>query len=149
MSGTVDALKDINIDIKDREFVVILGKSGSGKSSLLNILGSLDYYDDGELIIFDKSTKTFNQKNWNAYRNSFVGFIFQDFYLVETLTVRKNVALALELQGFSKEKIKDRKSTRLNSSHVRISYAVFCLKKKNKHHVVNACYRYSFLYIMT
>lgn len=79
--------------------VFLLGKSGSGKSTLLNIIGGLDGYDQGDVKIFGKSTKDFNEKAFDDYRNTYIGFIFQEYHLIETYSVYKNIALALELQG--------------------------------------------------
>jgi len=98
-------LKDINLEIGNKGFIVILGKSGSGKSTLLNILGGLDTYDSGELIIKDQFTKQFKHYEWDSYRNTYVGIVFQEFYIIENYTVGKNIALALELQGYPKAKI--------------------------------------------
>ncbi len=99
-SGTekYHALKDINLTFPDKGLVFIVGKSGSGKSTLLNIIGGIDSYDSGELTIDNLNTKDFRKKDFNAYRNSYVGFIFQEFNVVKNLTVYENIALALELQ---------------------------------------------------
>lgn len=102
---THQALKSINLEIGSKGFVILLGKSGSGKSTLLNILGGLDKFDKGEIIIKDKSTKDFNSNEWDSYRNTYVGFVFQEFYIIDEFTVGKNIALSLELQGYSKDKI--------------------------------------------
>jgi len=104
----VHALKDIDLEIGSKGFIVLLGKSGSGKSTLLNILGGLDSFDDGEIVISDHSTMNFKPKEWDAYRNTYVGFVFQEFYLIEEFTVGKNIALALELQAYPKEQITSR-----------------------------------------
>ena len=85
------ALKGINIDFRKNEFVAILGPSGSGKTTLLNVIGGLDRYDSGDLIINNKSTKKFKDKNWDAYRNNCVGFIFQSYNLIGHISVLKNV----------------------------------------------------------
>jgi ABC-type lipoprotein export system ATPase subunit/ABC-type antimicrobial peptide transport system permease subunit len=92
------ALKDISIKFPEKGLVFILGKSGSGKSTLLNILGGLDKYDSGDLIINEKSTKNFSNKDYDAYRNTHIGFIFQDFNLLENYSIEKNIKLSLELQ---------------------------------------------------
>ena len=94
-----EALKNISIKLPKKGLVFILGKSGSGKSTLLNVLGGLDKYDSGDLIINGKSTKNFNNKDFDAYRNTYIGFIFQDFNLLENYSVEKNVSLSLELQN--------------------------------------------------
>ena len=101
------ALKGINLNFKEKEFVAILGKSGSGKTTLLNIIGGLDKYDTGDLIIKGKSTKKFKDKDWDAYRNNSVGFIFQNYNLITHISVLANIELSMTLSGVSvKEKKK-------------------------------------------
>jgi len=102
------ALININLNLGNQGFVVLLGKSGSGKSTLLNILGGLDHYDLGEIIIKSKSTMNFKSNEWDSYRNTYVGIVFQEFYIIEEFSVGKNIALALELQGFPKEQIDEK-----------------------------------------
>lgn len=92
------ALKDINLKFSKKGMVFILGKSGSGKSTLLNVIGGLDQADEGEVIIHQKSSKEFTQADYDAYRNTYIGFIFQEFYLMEEYTIEKNIALSLQLQ---------------------------------------------------
>ena len=92
------ALKDINLRFPQRGMVFVLGKSGSGKSTLLNIIGGLDQADEGEMIIHGKSSADFKQSDFDSYRNTYVGFIFQEFYLMEEYTIEKNIAMALQLQ---------------------------------------------------
>lgn len=99
------ALKNINLAFPQKGMVFILGKSGSGKSTLLNIIGGLDQANEGELIIEGKSSKDFTQVDYDSYRNTYVGFIFQDFNLMDEYTIEKNIALALQLQ--QKEESKD------------------------------------------
>lgn len=98
-NNTVYALKDINLHIQDKGMVFILGKSGSGKSTLLNVLGGLDQFDQGEIIICGKSSRDFKQSDFDSYRNTFIGFIFQEYNVMENFTVQENIALALQLQG--------------------------------------------------
>lgn len=93
-----EALKDINLEFPKKGLIFILGKSGSGKSTLLNIIGGLDKADSGEIMMFNKSSKDFTQADYDSYRNTFIGFIFQDFQLIESYSVQKNIALALQLQ---------------------------------------------------
>ena len=95
----VYALKDINLSIQDKGMVFILGKSGSGKSTLLNVLGGLDSFDEGEISICGKSSKDFKQSDFDSYRNTFIGFIFQEYNVMNNFTVKENIALALQLQG--------------------------------------------------
>ena len=99
----VEALKGINIEFRKSEFVSILGQSGCGKTTLLNIIGGLDRYTSGDLIINGKSTKEFKDKDWDAYRNYSVGFVFQNYNLIPHQTVLSNVELALTLSGVPKE----------------------------------------------
>ncbi len=98
----VQALKGINLEFRRSEFVSILGQSGCGKTTLLNIIGGLDRYTSGDLIINGKSTKEFKDKDWDAYRNYSVGFVFQNYNLIPHQTVLSNVELALTLSGVSK-----------------------------------------------
>ena len=95
----VKALDGINLILPERGMVFILGKSGSGKSTLLNVLGGLDKYDDGEIIIKGVSSKDFTQQRFDSYRNTYVGFIFQEYNVLNEFNVGANIALALELQG--------------------------------------------------
>lgn len=95
---TYHALKDINVCFGDSGMNFILGKSGSGKSTLLNIIGGIDKYDSGELIIDNVNTKDFNSKDYNTYRNTYIGFVFQEFNVLKGLSVYDNIALSLELK---------------------------------------------------
>ncbi len=99
------ALKNINLEFGDKGFVFCLGKSGSGKSTLLNILGGLDTFDSGDIEIKGKSSKDFKAKDWDSYRNTYVGFVFQEFNIIENYSIFKNIGLALELQGVHKKDI--------------------------------------------
>ncbi|MBQ6932096.1 MAG: ABC transporter ATP-binding protein/permease [Clostridia bacterium] len=98
----VQALDDVSMNFRDNEFVAILGQSGSGKTTLLNIIGGLDRYDGGELLINSRSTKQYTDKDWDVYRNHSVGFVFQNYNLIPHQTVLANVELALTLSGVSK-----------------------------------------------
>ena len=102
-SETVHALKGVDIAFRDREFVSILGPSGCGKTTLLNIIGGLDKYTDGDLIINGRSTKLYKDRDWDVYRNHRVGFIFQSYNLIPHQTVLGNVELALTIAGMSRE----------------------------------------------
>ena len=95
----VSALDDVSVKLPDKGMVFILGKSGSGKSTLLNVLGGLDSVDSGEIVIKGVSAKDFKQAHYDSYRNTYVGFIFQEYNILEEFTVGANVALAIELQG--------------------------------------------------
>lgn len=104
----VEALKGINIEFRKSEFVSILGQSGCGKTTLLNIIGGLDRYTSGDLIINGKSTKDFKDRDWDAYRNYSVGFVFQSYNLIGHQTVLSNVELALTISGVSRKERKQR-----------------------------------------
>ena len=104
----VKALKGIDLEFRESEFVSILGPSGCGKTTLLNIIGGLDRYTTGDLIINDKSTKEFKDKDWDTYRNHSIGFVFQNYNLIPHQTVLANVELALTISGVSKEERRKR-----------------------------------------
>ena len=106
--STVQALKGISIEFRKSEFVSILGQSGCGKTTLLNIVGGLDRYTSGDLVINGKSTKKFKDKDWDAYRNYSVGFFFQNYNLIPHQTILSNVELALTISGVSREERKER-----------------------------------------
>ena len=106
--NTVEALKGIDIEFRSNEFVSILGQSGCGKTTLLNIIGGLDRYTSGDLIISGRSTKEYNDSDWDAYRNHTIGFVFQSYNLIPHQTVLQNVELALTLSGVSKAERKKR-----------------------------------------
>ena len=99
----VHALRGISLNFRSREFVAILGHSGCGKTTLLNIIGGLDHYDDGDLIIKGRSTKQFKDADWDTYRNHSIGFVFQSYNLIPHQSILKNVELALTISGVSKE----------------------------------------------
>ena len=104
----VEALKGINIEFRKSEFVSILGQSGCGKTTLLNIIGGLDRYTSGDLIINGKSTKDFKDKDWDEYRDYSIGFVFQSYNLIPHQTVLENVELALTISGVSRKERKQR-----------------------------------------
>ena len=97
------AVDGITVSFREKEFVAVLGESGSGKTTFLNIIGGLDRYDDGELIIKGKSTKNFKEREWDAYRNNSVGFVFQSYNLITHLSIVTNVELGMTLSGVSRE----------------------------------------------
>ena len=102
------ALKDISIRFRENEFVSILGQSGSGKTTLLNIIGGLDQYTSGDLLIQGKSTKQFKDRDWDSYRNHTIGFVFQSYNLIGHQTALSNVEIAMTLSGVSKSERKKR-----------------------------------------
>ncbi len=104
----VEALKGVSLQFRENEFVSILGPSGCGKTTMLNIIGGLDGYSDGDLIINGKSTKDFKDRDWDSYRNHSVGFVFQSYNLIPHQTVLQNVELALSLSGVSKAERRQR-----------------------------------------
>ncbi len=104
----VEALKGVSIDFRESEFVSILGQSGGGKTTLLNIIGGLDRYTSGDLIINGKSTKDFKDRDWDAYRNYSIGFVFQSYNLIGHQSVLSNVELALTISGVSRKERRKR-----------------------------------------
>ena len=109
----VHALKGVSLAFRENEFVSILGQSGCGKTTLLNIIGGLDVYTDGDLIINGRSTKDFKAADWDAYRNRRIGFVFQSYNLIPHLTVLGNVELALTLSGVRKSERQKRAAAAL------------------------------------
>ena len=107
-SNTVRAVDGVSLNFRKNEFVSILGPSGSGKTTLLNIIGGLDHYTSGDLVIAGKSTKMYKDRDWDKYRNLRVGFIFQSYNLIPHQTVLANVELALTISGVDKEERKQR-----------------------------------------
>lgn len=112
--GVVKAVKDVSVEFRKSEFVAILGPSGCGKTTLLNIIGGLDKYTSGDLIINNRSTKEFKDRDWDSYRNHSVGFVFQSYNLINHLTVAENVELALTLSGINKKERKIKAIEALN-----------------------------------
>lgn len=111
----VEALKGITLNFRKNEFVSILGPSGCGKTTTLNIIGGLDKYSHGDIVINNKSTKNFTDRDWDAYRNHSIGFVFQSYNLIPHQTVLQNVELALTLSGVSKAKRRSRAIKALES----------------------------------
>ena len=112
---TVHALRGVSLNFRESEFVAILGHSGCGKTTLLNIIGGLDHYTSGDLIIGGRSTKDFSDADWDSYRNHSVGFVFQSYNLIPHQTVLSNVELALTLSGVSKSERRERAIKALES----------------------------------
>lgn len=112
---TVEALKNISLEFNDSEFVSILGPSGCGKTTLLNLIGGLDRYDSGDLIINGISTKNFKDSDWDAYRNKSIGFVFQNYNLITHQTVLQNVEIAMTLSGVKADERKRRAKEALNA----------------------------------
>ncbi|PWM71394.1 MAG: hypothetical protein DBX59_08820, partial [Bacillota bacterium] len=100
----VRALDGVSVRFEEKGMIFLLGKSGSGKSTLLNLCGGLDAPDSGEIIIKGRSSKDFTQSDFDSYRNTFVGFVFQEYNILNEFSVEDNIALALELQGKNKDK---------------------------------------------
>jgi len=127
-SETVSALKGVSISFRKKEFVSILGPSGCGKTTLLNIIGGLDHYTSGDLIIGGRSTKSYKDRDWDIYRNHRIGFIFQSYNLIPHQTVLGNVELALTISGVSREERIERAKTALD----RVGLAGQYYKKPNQ-----------------
>ena len=100
----VKAVDDVSISFEEKGMIFLLGKSGSGKSTLLNLCGGLDSPDSGEIIIKGRSSKDFTRSDFDSYRNTFVGFVFQEYNILDEFSVEDNISLALELQGKNKDK---------------------------------------------
>ena len=126
--SVVPALKGISLCFRKSEFVSILGPSGCGKTTLLNILGGLDHYTSGDLIIDGKSTKEFNDHDWDVYRNHRIGFIFQSYNLIPHENILENVELALTTAGISKEEREERAKKALD----RVGLSGMYKKKPNQ-----------------
>ena len=102
------ALNDVSLNLRDNEFVAILGPSGSGKTTLLNIIGGLDRYDSGDLVINGVTTKAYKDRDWDSYRNHTIGFVFQSYNLIPHQTILSNVELALTIGGISQAERRER-----------------------------------------
>lgn len=122
------ALDEVSINFRKNEFVSILGPSGSGKTTLLNIIGGLDKYTSGDLIINKISTKKYTDRNWDTYRNHRIGFVFQNYNLIPHQTILANVELALTLSGVSKSERKKR----AKESLIKVGLSDHIYKKPNE-----------------
>ena len=125
---TQHALNDVSLSFRDNEFISILGPSGSGKTTMLNIVGGLDSYDNGDLIINGVSTKNYKDRDWDTYRNETIGFVFQSYNLIPHQTILGNVELALTISGVSKAERKSRAKEAL----VKVGLAEHINKKPNQ-----------------
>ena len=117
-----DALKDVSISFRENEFVSILGQSGSGKTTMLNIIGGLDRYTSGDLVINGVSTKKYKDADWDYYRNNSIGFVFQSYNLIPHQSVLANVEMALTLAGVSKKRTQAKGDFRIGKSRTWRSY---------------------------
>lgn len=122
------ALNDVSLNLRDNEFVAILGPSGSGKTTLLNIIGGLDRYDSGDLVINGISTRQYKDRDWDSYRNHTIGFVFQSYNLIPHQTILSNVELALTISGISKAERKQKAKAALEQ----VGLGDQCHKKPNQ-----------------
>ena len=113
--NTVRALRGVSLEFRKSDFVSILGPSGCGKTTMLNIIGGLDQYTDGDLVIDGVSTKQYKDRDWDTYRNHSVGFVFQSYHLIPHQSVLQNVELALTLSGVSRKERRQRAKEALES----------------------------------
>ena len=127
-SSTTKALDGVTVAFRKQEFVAILGPSGSGKTTMLNVIGGLDNYDSGDMIINGKSTKSFKDRDWDAYRNNSIGFVFQSYNLISHLGIIDNVELGMTLSGMSKEE----KRAKATDALTRVGLAEHMHKKPNQ-----------------
>lgn len=127
-SFTQQALNEFSLKFRRTEFVSILGPSGSGKTTLLNIIGGLDHYDSGDLIINNKSTKNYKEKDWDSYRNNCIGFIFQNYNLINHISILENVEMGMTLSGVGTKEKKEQAQEALK----RVGLAEHTHKKPNQ-----------------
>jgi putative ABC transport system ATP-binding protein len=109
----VEALKKVNFTVEEGEFVSIYGPSGAGKTTLLNLIGTLDKPTSGTILVFDHDPGTYDENFLATFRSAYIGFVFQSYNLISTLTAVENIAFVIELAGWSKEKIKERSESLL------------------------------------
>lgn len=107
-AGVSVGLYKANLELELGEFIAIVGESGSGKSTLLNVISGLDSYEEGEMLINNEPTSHYEIADWEQYRKTNVGFVFQNYNIIDSYTVLQNVMLALEFQGYPKDKMKSR-----------------------------------------
>ena len=122
------ALDGVSVNFRKNEFVAILGPSGSGKTTCLNVIGGLDKYDSGNLIINGSSTKDFKNTDWDAYRNNSIGFIFQSYNLINHLDIISNVEMGMTLSGVSAKEKKEKALQALERVGLKEHVHCICLK---------------------
>jgi putative ABC transport system ATP-binding protein len=109
----VEAVKHVDLTVEAGEFISIYGPSGAGKTTLLNLIGALDKPTSGKILVFDHDLGTYDENFLATFRSAYIGFVFQSYNLISTLTARENIAFVIELAGWSRERIKDRSETLL------------------------------------
>jgi putative ABC transport system ATP-binding protein len=110
---TVDAIKNIDLTVEEGEFISIYGPSGAGKTTLLNLIGAIDKPTGGKIVVFNHDLGTYDENFLATFRSAYIGFVFQSYNLISTLTAVENIAFVVELAGWSKERIKNRSETLL------------------------------------
>ncbi len=109
----VEAIKDVNLTVEEGEFVSIYGPSGAGKTTLLNLIGALDKPTSGKVVVFDHDLEAYNENFLATFRSAYIGFVFQSYNLISTLTALENIAFVVELAGWERERIKNRSESLL------------------------------------